>query len=535
VREGRKSKEQGATVRRIQARLAILYAVGLLAVLLPIIAAVLLAEHRSFEQQRDRASRLASEILFRSHRVTDQMAAVFQELNSARETDPCSDANLNLMRKLVVKSNLLIDVGYVNDGEMRCSSFGRNSYHVGPPSYRGGLGYDIRAQMEHPLLPGSRLVMSTDPRSGFSALIHQGSVLDVAPSESQLTYGVVGVQNQSVVAGHGAFETAWLAHAGDAYETTFFDGNRIIAWKRSDRYDLAAYVAIPRSEVDHDSGRAMLVLLPVGIGAGLVLALVVAQLVRLQRTLSTALRDALRNNELFLVYQPIVDLATGRWVGAEALLRWRNASGAMVSPDLFIPEAERSHLIERVTERVVQLLVQDAAELLRKRPDFHIAINLSAQDFSSAMLPERLRGACAQMGVHPRSLHIEATERVFLDLGQARRTVAALRAQGHVVSIDDFGTGYSSLSYLTEFELDCLKIDKCFVSTIGTQAVTRNVIGHIIEMAKSLQLRMIAEGVETEAQATYLREHGVEFAQGWLFARPMELRQLAQGLDATPH
>ncbi|MFN9471978.1 EAL domain-containing protein [Acidovorax sp.] len=517
-------------MRRIQTRLAVLYGVGLLAVLLPIIAAVLLAERRSFEQQRDRASRLASEILYRSHKVTDQMAAVFRELNAVQGIDPCDDANLDRMRKLVVQYNLLIDIGYVAGGQLRCSSFGHSGYPVGAPSYRSALGYDVRTRFEHPLLTGSQLVMTTNPRTGYSVLVHKDSALDVAPAEDRLSYGVIGVKSRTAVAHHGVFDPVWLDRLGDAPETSIFDGERIIGWKRSERYDLAAYVAIPRTEIEHDSSRALLVLLPVGIGAGLLLALVVAQLVRLQRTLSTALRDALKNDELFLVYQPIVDLASDRWVGAEALLRWRSASGTLVSPDVFIPEAERSQLIERVTARVVQLLVQDAAELLRERPNFHIAINLSAQDFGNPALPDHLRSACAQMRVPPASLHIEATERVFLDLGQARKTVAALRAQGHVVSIDDFGTGYSSLSYLTEFELDCLKIDKCFVSTIGTQAVTRNVIGHIIEMAKSLQLRMIAEGVETQEQADYLRAHGVESAQGWLFARPMDMQQLAQSL-----
>ena len=519
-------------MRRIQTRLAVLYGVGLLAVLLPIIAAVVLAERRSFEQQRDRATRLAGEILYRSNKVTDQIAAAFRELNAIQGVDPCTDANLDRMRKLVVQYNLLIDVGHVDGQQMRCSSFGRSVYPIGPPSYRSALGNDVRTRLEHPLLTGSQLVMVTSPRTGYSVLIHKDSALDVAPAEDRLSYGVIGVQSRSAVAHHGAFDPAWLDRIGDARETSVFDGERIIGWKRSDRYDLAAYVAIPRTEIENDSSQALLVLLPVGIGAGLLLALVVAQLVRLQRTLSTALRDALKNDELFLVYQPIVDLASGRWVGAEALLRWRSASGSLVSPEVFIPEAERSQLIERVTARVVELLVRDAAELLRERPDFHIAINLSAQDFGNAALPEQLRSACAQMRVPPASLHIEATERVFLDLGQARKTVAALRAQGHVVSIDDFGTGYSSLSYLTDFELDCLKIDKRFVSTIGTQAVTRNVIGHIIEMAKSLQLRMIAEGVETQEQADYLRAHGVECAQGWLFARPMDLGQLALALKA---
>lgn len=119
-------------MRRIKTRIAILYGVGLLAVLLPIIAAVLLAEHRSLQQQKDRANRLAGEILSRSHRVTDQLAAALRELNAAQGSERCSDANLDLMRKLVVKSHLLIDVGYVHNQEMVCSSFGRNAYRVGP-------------------------------------------------------------------------------------------------------------------------------------------------------------------------------------------------------------------------------------------------------------------------------------------------------------------------------------------------------------------------------------------------------------------
>ena len=317
---------------------------------------------------------------------------------------------------------------------------------------------------------------------------------------------------------------------GNQYETSFFDGAGVVAWKRSDRYDYAAYVAIPRSEIEHDGWRVLLVLLPIGIGAAGVLAFVVAQLVRINGALPAALRVALKRGEFFLVYQPIVDLHTKEWVGAEALLRWRKSTGEFVSPDVFIPVAERNRLIERITQRVLELVASDAADLLRKRPDFHVAVNLSAQDICNPDICARLRAITTTMGINNQCIHIEATERVFLHAEQARKSVEALRAQGHLVAIDDFGTGYSSLSYLTEFKMDSLKIDKCFVGTIGQHAVTSHVIGHIIEMAKSLELKMIAEGIETEEQAEYLRAHGVQFGQGWLFSKPMPMHELVEQL-----
>ncbi|MGH8075784.1 MAG: EAL domain-containing protein [Lysobacter sp.] len=245
-------------------------------------------------------------------------------------------------------------------------------------------------------------------------------------------------------------------------------------------------------------------------------------LARRHTSLPALLRNGLRRRQFFLHYQPIVELATGRCVGAEAVIRWQRHDGSFVRPDLFIPVAEECGLIRKVTARVMELLRHDATTILDAYPDLMISFNLAPEDMRSEQILDELRELLDTKNVHPENLHIEMTERGILNTDHAREIVQAIRELGIRVAIDDFGTGFSSLSYLTTFEVDYLKIDKAFVDPIGTAAATSQVAMHIIKMAKELNLMMIAEGVETEEQATILRNAGVQYAQGWLFAKAMD-------------
>jgi sensor c-di-GMP phosphodiesterase-like protein len=165
--------------------------------------------------------------------------------------------------------------------------------------------------------------------------------------------------------------------------------------------------------------------------------------------------------------------------------------------------------------------VKDLNELLVQHRSLHVAINFCAEDIRTGRILETVEKRISRTGIENRQIWMEATERGLLDITEASKTIAEARTRGHKVAIDDFGTGYSSLQYLQSLPLDALKIDKSFIDTINKQTATSSVVSYIIDMAKALKLSVVAEGVETKEQADYLIEHGVEFAQGWYYSKPM--------------
>jgi diguanylate cyclase (GGDEF)-like protein/PAS domain S-box-containing protein len=257
---------------------------------------------------------------------------------------------------------------------------------------------------------------------------------------------------------------------------------------------------------------------------------------RVQRRLALdqALRHALERGELSLHYQPQADLISGRVIGLEALARWRHPEWGMVSPLEFIPVAEETGLIGPIGEWVLREACATAARLRAEgHAGLKIAVNLSARQFDDPRLPELVARILAETGLPPPALDLEVTESLLMrNVDDAVRTLDTLAAQGTTISLDDFGTGYSSLSYLKRLPIDALKVDRAFVRDVTRSADDAAIVRAVIALAHALGIQVIAEGVEDEAQLGFLRRHGCDALQGYLFAKPMDAEALQQWLGA---
>ncbi|HEX9704713.1 MAG TPA: EAL domain-containing protein [Gemmatimonadales bacterium] len=242
---------------------------------------------------------------------------------------------------------------------------------------------------------------------------------------------------------------------------------------------------------------------------------------RYRMSMGMLLRRALVRRRITALYQPVVDLKTRRCVGAEALARWTLDGGEAIAPETFIALAEREGLITDVTLSMLAAPLRDLRAILHASPGLSININLSPEDLKSDRFADAIEAGLRESGLSTGAIKLEITERALINTDAARAMIRRLRERGHEVAVDDFGTGFSSLSYLSTFELDWLKIDKSFVDAIDTGAATSHVIVHVIEMARSLGLRTVAEGVESEKQVRWLIEHGVDCGQGFLFSVPV--------------
>jgi len=242
-----------------------------------------------------------------------------------------------------------------------------------------------------------------------------------------------------------------------------------------------------------------------------------------RRFLELGLRHALIEGEFFLDYQPKLDLESGAVTSVEALIRWRHPQRGLIDPSQFIPVAEECGLIVPIGRWVLrEACSQGRAWQVAGAPPIRIAVNVSAVELRANDFVAGVRMILEQTGLEPRHLELELTETCLLQDSSA--TISVLQALKHLgvgLALDDFGTGYSSLSFLKRFPIDTVKIDQSFVRDLATDANDAGIVSAVIAMGKSLNMRVIAEGIETRDQLDFLRNRGCPEGQGYYFSRPV--------------
>ncbi|MDP2143742.1 MAG: EAL domain-containing protein [Gallionella sp.] len=253
--------------------------------------------------------------------------------------------------------------------------------------------------------------------------------------------------------------------------------------------------------------------------------------------LEMELRNAIKNNELYMAYQPQIDLVSGKVVGLEALIRWQHPKMGLVPPSRFIHIAEESGLIVEIGEWVLrEVCMQGRIWIAKGLEVVPIAVNVSGVQFKRGMIVDRIRAILQETKFSPQLLEVEITESVLMSLGEASMTIMSeLKALGVRLSLDDFGTGYSSLSRLKSFPLDMLKIDQSFIRDIHTDTNDAAIVRAVLSMSHEMQIQVIAEGVETAEQLDFLKSLNCEKYQGYFFSRPIRADEVEQYLNGQTH
>ncbi|MGQ2966629.1 EAL domain-containing protein [Methylophilus sp.] len=497
-----------------------------------IFLSLMIAQNQAISKETRRLREITSGVLMRMSSTREQFTNVVTHFAHVAEKDACAPQHIQKMQEFNIAGFFLQAVAHVKDNRIVCSSISEvfDGITLGTPFRIEPDGTRLWANIKVADWQNHHLVVME--KAGWAIVMVPSHAIE-ALGNSGVAVGIFGIQSHKLYTARGEIAADWLQRYQGKQALTFIDKERhMLVYMAPNQLNLTGVVAaMPLKDINDDLVSFIQILIPLAMVVGISLGGIFVYMQRTRYSTKSAILRALANNEFYLEYQPIMNLQTKLCVGAEALIRWKTPDNNFISPDTFIPAAEASGVICQITQRVFELVAKDMHTALNMHKHFHVGINISSHDIRSGKLLPMIEQLKRSTGAQGRQIVIEVTERGFLDDDEALTTIKNIRDCGVMVAIDDFGTGYSSLSYLTKFQLDYLKIDKTFVDSVGTDAVTSHVAFHIIEMAKTLQLDMVAEGVETEQQAQILRERGVKYVQGWLFSKSLKRKDFYSYLE----
>jgi sensor c-di-GMP phosphodiesterase-like protein len=516
-------------MRRLERRILISIAATVLLAAIGAAAGYFAGRELSLRLAEDRLQQYAFFLLERARTGASEARSVLAELNTSVYPE-CSDAELDSMRRILFQSRYLKEAGRIQNDSIACSAvMGRldQPIKLGKPDYIQRDGTYLYKTLPPPKAdPTTQIGL----RSGNVYVVYSGSVrefLDRPPMQYILSEYDTSSHHESRLIGK-QFPAKGAAFDKDGEAR--IAGSLFVTRCSPVSLDCVTTYLSYADALRANQAQFDLYIVAGGLTGALIGIFGCIAFSR-NRSLERRLRRAIRRDKLQVVYQPIVELAGGRIACAEAQVRWDGRDGHMVGAEIIAQIAEENGYINEITRLTLRHALRDFAPTLRDRPGFRISINVAAADLGNAGFPAMLNEALRQAQVQPRSVAIEITERSTANHDAAIRTVHLLRKQGHPVHIDDFGTGYSSLSYLHELAVDAIKIDRSFIRAIGTEAVTVNILPQILAMAQSLNLQVIAAGIETEEQVRYFaRAAPKTLGQGWFFGHPLTAAEFQQAL-----
>jgi sensor c-di-GMP phosphodiesterase-like protein len=533
--------------RTLKQRVLITMVATVVAAACGLLAAYWIGREIALQLTASRLSRDAILALDESAEFSRDAHAAVVAMNNARNPD-CSSEDLQFLHNILYRSYLLKEIGRLHGNRIACSTTLEHTHSVAELPTPDSIGNDgVKVYRDPPgfRLPDAPVTILQDGDSYVVLNMQINNLRNHAPVRILTTViGPVQSQPEAQASSSAQPTQLQLTHNGD------FRIGQILYSTRCSTLDidsvcLTASLSISEA-LQANSGELKTLLVLGGLAGGL-FGFVVALLYRRNRSLDHQLRRAIRKDKLRVEYQQIVNLASGRIVGAEALARWTDEEGFAVGPDIFVKIAEEYGLLGSITQLVVRHVLRDFAATLRARPDFRVSINVAAMDLADPRFLPMLEYALKRAEVSARSVVIEITESSTARYEEAITAILHLRQRGHSVHIDDFGTGYSSLAYLHELSVDAIKIDRSFTRSIGTEAVIAAILPQILSMANALRLQVIVEGIETRQQAVYFAATAQPIlGQGWLFGRAVtadafhrllaeeEIREQAETTEPEP-
>jgi sensor c-di-GMP phosphodiesterase-like protein len=461
-----------------------------------------------------------------------RLAAVTATLDGLAEKGvmSCTPADLDKLRQAALATSPIKEIGVVGlDGQTLCSDL--------------GIPLSVRA------IPGTTLMRTAPPGQTLIDVIRVGdrpanylrlrrfaaggmSLAALVPAD--LLIPLTSPRGEAFGA-HAVIYTREGALIGDGGSRLPPDLQRdqiVTTSLRSDRFGIAAEVTMLRSANEPRDLRA------IGLIVNLVVlfaVLTVAWLMVGRRGGDPVaeIRRALDAKQFLPYFQPIIDITTGKPLGAEVLARWRKPDGSLVLPAAFIPVAERGGLMVELTEMLMRRACAEIGEAYARRPHLRIAFNLTARHFADDAIVGDLRAIFNRSPIKLAQVTLELTEREPIeDLSATRGVVAALQALGCRVALDDVGTGHSGLSSILRLGVDEIKIDKMFIDSLGSETNSATIVTTLIELARNMHMEVVAEGVENFGQVEDLRARGIKAAQGYVFAPPLPAAAFLTLLDA---